>query len=64
MFKVNKKDTSKTKVVEYTLLGLNKLYTLFECFYVHFQKAKQCPVLYSMLISSHIHNAANRAKNS
>ena len=46
MFKVKKKDTSKTKVVENTLLGLNKLYTLFESFYVRFQKASKFHVLY------------------
>ena len=39
---------------------------LFECFYDRFQKASKCPVWYSMMISSHIHNPANRAiaKNS
>ena len=28
------------------LLGLNKLYTLFECFYGRFWKASKCPVWY------------------
>ena len=62
-----KKTLARRKsIVVVHLLGLNKLYTLFECFYGRFQKASKCPVWYSMLISSHIHNAANRAiaKNS
>ena len=51
----------RKSIVVVHLLGLNKLYTLFECFYGRFQKASKCPVWYSMLIFSHIHNAANRA---
>ena len=46
----------------YTLLGLNKLYTFFECFMTVFEKQVnvQCGIgSISMLISSHIHNVAN-----
>ena len=63
---IKKTPVRRKLIVVVHLLGLNKLYTLFECFYGRFQKASKCPVWYSMLISSHIHNAANRAiaKNS
>ena len=63
---IKKTIVRRKSIVVVHLLGLNKLYTLFECFYGRFQKASKCPVWYSMLISSHIHNAANRAiaKNS
>ena len=33
-------------VVAVHLLGLSKLYTLFECFYGRFRKASKCPVWY------------------
>ena len=33
-------------IVVVHLLGLNKLYTLFECFYGRFRKASKCPVWY------------------
>ena len=32
----------KSIVVVVQLLALNKLYTLFECFYGHFRKASKC----------------------
>ena len=54
----------RKSIVVVNLLGLNKLYTLLERFYERFRKAGN--VQYgvgniSLLISSHIHNAANRA---
>ena len=34
------------------LLGLNKLYTLFECFYGRFSKASKCPLCYWQYFNS------------
>ena len=62
VFKVNKKTlTRQNSIVVVHLLGLNKFYTLFECFYGQFLKGKCSIGSISILIPSHIHNAANRA---
>ena len=59
----------RESIVVVHLLGLNKLYTLFECFYGRFSKQVnvRCDISsIFMLIASYIHNAANYAitKNS
>ena len=66
VFKVNKKDTSKTKVnCCSTLVGLEQtLHLVWVLSWSFFEKQVnvQCGIgSISMLISSHIHNAANRA---
>ena len=66
MFKVNKKDTSKTKVnCCSTLVRLEQTLHLVWVLLRPFSEKQvnaQCGIgIISMLISSHIHNAANRA---
>ena len=58
----------RKSIVVVNLLGLSKLYTLFECFYGSYSQVnvRCCIGSISSPTSSHIHNAANHAiaKNS
>ena len=62
--RLTKKTLARRKSIAVVhLLGLNKLYILFKCFYGRFSKRGkvQCGIgSILMLIFSHIHNAVNR----